>query len=96
MNEVVQDNDLARHIRYHHRIDRAAWSGADSLWTVEATRTDTGEPCRFTANFLWMCQGYYRHSRGYTPEWEGMDEFQGPIVHPQPHCGTSGVHGQRA
>ena len=38
---------------------------------------------RFTANFLWMCQGYYRHSQGYTPEWDGMETFKGPIVHPQ-------------
>ena len=50
---------------------------------IEGTRTDTGEAVRFTANFLWMCQGYYRHSQGYTPEWPGMDEFKGRIVHPQ-------------
>ena len=22
-----------------------------------------------------MCQGYYRHSEGYTPDWPGMAEF---------------------
>ena len=48
-----------------------------------ATDTSTGETHRFTTNFLWMCQGYYRHAQGYTPEWPGMDRFQGPIVHPQ-------------
>ena len=37
----------------------------------------------FTANFLWMCQGYYRHSEGYTPQWQGMEAFKGRIVHPQ-------------
>ncbi len=30
-----------------------------------------------------MCQGYYRHSEGYTPEWDGMETFKGRIVHPQ-------------
>ena len=30
-----------------------------------------------------MCQGYYRHSEGYTPEWQGMADFKGRIVHPQ-------------
>jgi cation diffusion facilitator CzcD-associated flavoprotein CzcO len=30
-----------------------------------------------------MCQGYYRHTEGYTPEWPGMDQFGGRIVHPQ-------------
>jgi cation diffusion facilitator CzcD-associated flavoprotein CzcO len=83
MGEVIAENDLARHIRYKHRIERASWSSATNLWTVDAVRTDSGEPTTFTANFLWMCQGYYRHSEGYTPEWTGMDKFKGRIVHPQ-------------
>ncbi|WP_158932108.1 NAD(P)/FAD-dependent oxidoreductase [Acidisphaera sp. S103] len=83
MGEVIQENGLDQHIRYHHRIDSASWSSEAALWTVAATRTDTGEAVRFTANFLWMCQGYYRHSVGYTPEWPGMASFKGRIVHPQ-------------
>ncbi len=83
MGEVIEENDLARHIRYRHRIDTAAWSSRDKQWTIEAARTDTGEAVRFTANFLWMCQGYYRHAEGYTPHWDGMEDYQGRIVHPQ-------------
>jgi cation diffusion facilitator CzcD-associated flavoprotein CzcO len=83
MGEVIDDNDLARHIRYRHRIVRAGWSSRQNLWTIEAVRTDTGETFRFTARFLWMCQGYYRHSEGYTPEWPGLARFRGRIVHPQ-------------
>ncbi|MCP5042118.1 MAG: NAD(P)/FAD-dependent oxidoreductase, partial [bacterium] len=83
MNEVIEENKLDRHIRYGHRINTARWSSDDNLWTIEGERTDTSAPVRFTANFLWMCQGYYRHSQGYTPEWEGMEDFQGEIVHPQ-------------
>jgi cation diffusion facilitator CzcD-associated flavoprotein CzcO len=83
MGEVTDDNDLARHIRYRHRIATARWSSEAKLWTLEGTRTDTGEAVRFTANFLWMCQGYYRHAGGYTPDWAGMADFRGRIVHPQ-------------
>ena len=83
MGEVIAENDLARHIRYRHRISSASWSSRDSLWTVDAVRTDTGERRRFTTSFLWMCQGYYRHAQGYTPEWKDMELFKGVIVHPQ-------------
>jgi cation diffusion facilitator CzcD-associated flavoprotein CzcO len=83
MGEVIEENDLGRHIRYRHKINSAHWSSSDNLWAIEAVQTDTGKAVRFTANFLWMCQGYYRHSQGYTPEWQGMDEFKGRIVHPQ-------------
>src|SRR4029079_13821667 len=31
----------------------------------------------------WMCQGYYRHFDGYTPEWPGMPDFKGRIAHPE-------------
>ncbi len=83
MGEVIDENGLGPHIRYRHKISSADWSSADNLWTIEATRTDTGATVHFTANFLWMCQGYYRHAEGYTPQWSGMETFQGQIVHPQ-------------
>ena len=83
MGEVIEEHDLARHIRYRHQILEADWSSETNLWTVEAERADTGERVYFTTNFLWMCQGYYRHSEGYTPRWEGMEAFKGRIVHPQ-------------
>jgi cation diffusion facilitator CzcD-associated flavoprotein CzcO len=83
MGEVIEENGLSRHIRYGHTISSARWSSQENLWTIEAVRTDTGETVRFTANFFWMCQGYYRHAEGYTPEWEAMEAFKGRIVHPQ-------------
>lgn len=83
MGDVIEENDLGRHIRYGHRIASAQWSSEDNRWTVQAILTHTGEEVQFTANFLWMCQGYYRHSQGYTPDWPGMDQYRGQVVHPQ-------------
>jgi len=83
MGDVIAEHDIGRHIRYRHRIISASWSSADNMWTLGAVRTDTQKCLYFTANFLWMCQGYYRHSQGYTPKWEGMETFEGKIVHPQ-------------
>lgn len=93
MGEVIEENGLDRHIRYGHRIVSASWSSDEKLWTIDATRAESGEAVRFTANFLWMCQGYYRHAEGYTPEWPGMDSFTGRIIHPQTwpeHLDTTG------
>ncbi|MCX6519732.1 MAG: NAD(P)/FAD-dependent oxidoreductase [Actinobacteria bacterium] len=83
MGEVIDDNDLGRHIRYHHEVGSANWSNTDNRWTITATDTETGRAHTFTANFLWMCQGYYKFEQGYTPEWPGMDTYRGQIVHPQ-------------
>ena len=83
MGEVISENDLAKHIRYRHKIAAASWSSKTNRWTIDVVRDDTGERLRFTANFLWMCQGYYRHSEGYTPHWKGMENYKGLVVHPQ-------------
>ncbi len=83
MGEVIAENGLEPHIRYKHQISSANWSSKTNLWTIEAVKTDSGEAVTLTANFLWMCQGYYRHSEGYTPQWKGMESFKGRIVHPQ-------------
>ncbi len=87
LGEVIDDNRLAPHIRYRHRIVSAHWSSSDRRWHIEARRAlaDEGasETLHFSANFLFMCQGYYRHEHGYTPEWPGTDSFEGRLVHPQ-------------
>ena len=83
LDEVIEEDDLGRHIRYHHRATAASWSTEDRRWTVEVTRGDTGEQLQFTTDFLWMCQGYYNHEKPYQPQWEGLDRFQGLVIHPQ-------------
>jgi cation diffusion facilitator CzcD-associated flavoprotein CzcO len=82
LGEVIDEHDLAEHIRYRHRIDTAVWSSEDARWTVAGVDTATDQPFEYTCRFLWMCQGYYRHAKGYQPTWPGMDDFGGTIVHP--------------
>src|SRR4029078_5904082 len=55
MGEVIEENDLARYIRYRHKILSARWLSEVHRWIIEAIRNDTGEHLTFTANFLWMC-----------------------------------------
>lgn len=83
MGEVIEDSGLASQIRYGHTITHASWSAQNQRWTLTARRADTGETATITAGFLWMCQGYYDHQSGYTPEWPGMDSYKGRVVHPQ-------------
>jgi cation diffusion facilitator CzcD-associated flavoprotein CzcO len=83
MSEVIEDEDMEGHIRYGHQVTSASWSSEEKRWTLSVTRSDTGEQLKFSATFLWMCQGYYRHSVGHTPNWVGVDQFEGPIIHPQ-------------
>ncbi|WP_433062823.1 flavin-containing monooxygenase [Dactylosporangium sp. CS-033363] len=67
-----------RHITYRSRVTSAAWSTADARWTV----TVEGSAPR-TCRFLFLCTGYYRYDEGYTPDWRGIGEYTGELVHPQ-------------
>ena len=80
---TAAEGGIERHIRFGHRVVRAEWSTADSRWTVEAQRTDTGESVEITCGFLFMCTGYYSYASGYKPDFEGRERFDGPVIHPQ-------------
>lgn len=83
LGEVIDENDLGERIRYRRRVSAASWSTEERRWTVQVTDLETGAVSRLTCGFLWMCQGYYRHEQGYTPEWEGFEDYRGRVVHPQ-------------
>ncbi len=83
IRETATENGIDRHIRIGHRVLRASWSSDQARWTVQATRTDTGESVAFTCDWLFFAGGYYRYDEGYTPHFDGQERFAGPIVHPQ-------------
>jgi monooxygenase len=83
IKDTAADSGVDAHIRFNHRITAADWSTPDARWHITAERTDTNESVHFTAGFLFSCSGYYRYDHGYLPDFEGMGDFAGTIVHPQ-------------
>ena len=83
IKDTAAESKVERHIRFKHRVTRADWSSAESRWQITAERTDTAETVSLTAGFLFSCGGYYRYDHGYLPEFEGMADFDGAIIHPQ-------------
>ncbi len=81
LRETVAEYGLGPHIRFDHLVRRAEWSTADARWTVAAEHL--GQPVTLTANFLFMCSGYYSYREGYTPDFPGIDQYTGTVVHPQ-------------
>jgi cation diffusion facilitator CzcD-associated flavoprotein CzcO len=83
IKDTATEAGVDKHIRFHHRIVSADWSSADALWNVVAERTDTGETVQVTAGFLYSCAGYYRYDHGYRPDFNGLEQFAGTLIHPQ-------------
>ncbi|WP_037313488.1 flavin-containing monooxygenase [Ruegeria halocynthiae] len=83
LNDVVDENNLRDKIRFDTGVTGANWSSEDGIWTITTRDGQTGEERVFQTKFLWMCQGYYDPSKGYTPDWPGFNEYKGQVVHPQ-------------
>jgi cation diffusion facilitator CzcD-associated flavoprotein CzcO len=69
-------------VRFGHRVVKASWSSEEARWTVTAERAD-GATVTISCAFLFNCSGYYRYDQGYTPEFAGIEDFEGQVIHPQ-------------
>lgn len=83
LEETVAENHIDEKIRFQHQVKTAAWSTADARWTLEVERGPLRERVEYHCNFLFLCGGYYQYAAGYTPDFPGVESFQGQIVHPQ-------------
>ena len=83
IREAAAEYDVEQHIRYQHKVVSASWSSTQSRWSVTAERGDTGEQVTISCQFIFSCSGYYDYDQGYTPEFAGIDNFKGQVIHAQ-------------
>ena len=83
IQDTAREYGVDSHIQFGHKVVSAKWSTAESRWSVEAELTDTGELVTMTARWLFCATGYYRYDKGHTPEFAGIEDFEGKVVHPQ-------------
>ena len=83
LQQTVTENGLAEHMRFGYRVLGAKFCSSKGRWTVTAQRSDSGERAQFTARFLFLGTGYYDYESGFTPEFTGVGDFEGQVIHPQ-------------
>ena len=88
VRRTAREFDVDSRVRFRHKVIAAEWSSATARWTVTAERPgDDGdgvvETVTLTCSFLYVCSGYYRYDKGFTPAFEGVEDFTGQVVHPQ-------------
>jgi len=83
VNDTADRYGIRERIRFQHRVQAAHWDSDTAYWTVELQVGDESTPRQLHCRFLYLCSGYYDYDEGYTPHFEGRDNFEGEIVHPQ-------------
>ncbi len=83
VRETAEENGISEHIRFGQDVKSAKWSSETSSWHVTSLDKASGEEKTVAGQYLLMCSGYYSYDEGYTPDFDGMEDFSGLIIHPQ-------------
>jgi cation diffusion facilitator CzcD-associated flavoprotein CzcO len=72
---------IDRHIQFNSYVRAVDWDSSSDTWTITV---EQGGATRFyRARFVFFGTGYYNYDEGYTPEFPGIEQFGGTVVHPQ-------------
>ncbi|MBV9723269.1 MAG: NAD(P)/FAD-dependent oxidoreductase [Mycobacterium sp.] len=72
---------IDRHIRCNSYVRSVDWDSSTDTWTVTVERD--GTETIYRGRFVFFGSGYYNYDEGYTPDFPGIEEFGGTVVHPQ-------------
>lgn len=78
IEDTAAEFGIDSHIQFDSKVVGADFDTRSATWTVTLAEGRT-----VTANFLYSCAGYYDYDEAYLPDFEGVDDFRGTIVHPQ-------------
>jgi cation diffusion facilitator CzcD-associated flavoprotein CzcO len=81
LTDTAHKYGIDRHIRFNSYVRSADWDSATDTWTV--TCDEDGGQKRYRGRFLFFGSGYYNYDEGYTPDFPGIEQFGGTVVHPQ-------------
>jgi cation diffusion facilitator CzcD-associated flavoprotein CzcO len=79
--DTARKHGIDTHIRFNTRVLSANWDSNTDTWIVQ-TEVD-GAPTTYRGRFLFFGTGYYNYDEPYRPDFPGLENFSGEVVHPQ-------------
>ncbi|MDT5195392.1 MAG: hypothetical protein QOH20_2146, partial [Mycobacterium sp.] len=81
LTETARKHGIDQHIRFDTHVKSADWDSDTDTWTVCVEQG--GIEKLYRGRFLFFGTGYYNYDEPYTPEFPGLEDFTGEVVHPQ-------------
>ena len=81
MEGAARKHGIHPHIRFHTTVTSADWDSTTDTWTVHVD--ENGTPKTYRSRFIFFGSGYYNYDEPYTPDFRGIDDFNGTVIHPQ-------------
>jgi cation diffusion facilitator CzcD-associated flavoprotein CzcO len=81
VTETARKHHIDSHIRFNTHVRSADWDSATDTWTVHTEQDGAGKDYR--CRFVFFGTGYYNYDHPYQPDFPGIKDFAGDVVHPQ-------------
>ncbi|OQU98453.1 hypothetical protein CLAIMM_04239 isoform 2 [Cladophialophora immunda] len=81
LKECAAQEGIDQKIKFGHHLNQAQWSSLNKIWTLHIT-ADTAQKTLRT-RFLLLGTGYYDYQKGLKVDIPGIQNFRGPVIHPQ-------------
>jgi cation diffusion facilitator CzcD-associated flavoprotein CzcO len=72
---------IDRRIQFNSYVRSADWDSSTDTWTL--TFEQDGARKQYRSRFVFFGSGYYNYDEGYTPDFPGIEQFGGTVIHPQ-------------
>ena len=92
LDDTARKHRIDEHIRFDTYVRSADWDSETDTWTVR-TEHD-GADKTYRCRFLFFGTGYYDYDSPHHPEFPGMEDFAGEVVHPQYWPESTRLHGK--
>lgn len=81
--DTAEEYDVNDKVHYNQKVLKCSWSSGAKRWTVTTLNDENNEEQTRVTKFLVLASGYYNYDTGYTPDFPGIDQYKGQVVHPQ-------------
>jgi len=81
LKEAAEEYNVKEKIKFQTQVLEVSFNAENKIWSV--TTLNNNVKTTHQSNFLFSCTGYYNYDKGYTPNFKGLKDFQGKIIHPQ-------------
>ena len=83
LEEAIDEYKVQENIIYNQQVQQANFDKETTTWTIKTLNTKSGNTETYYCQIIFSCSGYYRYDKGYTPKFEGLENYSGKIIHPQ-------------
>lgn len=83
LREATEEYKIKDKIVFNQKVISYNFDTNQNLWTIKAINPKTKKEENYSSQFIFNASGYYNYDSGFTPEFKGLDKFNGIFIHPQ-------------